>query len=165
MADKGSPENETGGADDQFAIALAGGATIRAAAKLAQMSERTAHRRLKDSAFQARLAEIRERMIDRAVGYLARGAASASKAMLNLLQAENAPAIVLRAAEGILDRVGLPGKECPRCRRHDEESYEQATRETRQVETSSLEATLNRLTVDELKLFMAMSDKLQAPGH
>lgn len=50
---------------------LPGGATVRGAAERAGLSERTAHRRLADTDFRRRVAELRAEMIGRALGRLA----------------------------------------------------------------------------------------------
>ena len=51
--------------------ALAGGATVQAAAEQTGMAERTVYRRLEDPAFKARVSEARSEMLSRAVGNLA----------------------------------------------------------------------------------------------
>jgi hypothetical protein len=74
-----------GSADDRLAAELAAGKTVRDAAAAVGIAERTAHRRLTDAAFKARVAELRGRMIDAAAGRLADGMTSAADVLRELL--------------------------------------------------------------------------------
>src|SRR5262245_42645707 len=71
VADKGRRGRSD--ADEALALALAGGQTIREAAAQVGVSERTAHRRLDDPKFRARVVELRSLVVMRAAGLLADG--------------------------------------------------------------------------------------------
>jgi len=66
-------------------VALAGGATITAAAKSAGIAERTAYRYLASPGFRRKVLEIRIAMIDRATGRLARASSKAADTLRELL--------------------------------------------------------------------------------
>jgi hypothetical protein len=89
-------------ADSGLALALAAGWTVTEAAKAAQISERTAHRRLEDHTFRRLVAEFRRQMVDAAVGKLANTSARAVKTLSNLLTAES-ESVRLGAARSILE--------------------------------------------------------------
>jgi hypothetical protein len=59
--------------DERLAAELAAGKTVRQAASAAEVSERTAHRRLENPAFRERVAELRAAMIRAAAGQLVGG--------------------------------------------------------------------------------------------
>ena len=84
-------------ADEAFLIAFVGGATIENAAHTAGISRRTAHRRLKDPAFQERVRAVRDDLVQRTAGTLAAASAEAVKTLLSLQQ-ESVPASVRLAA-------------------------------------------------------------------
>jgi hypothetical protein len=89
-------------ADDALVAALAGGATVRAASRRANLSERTAHRRLEDADFRRRVREARTAMIRRASGRMAAGMAGAAATLRRLLDAR-ADTVKLAAARAILE--------------------------------------------------------------
>jgi transposase len=60
-------------ADAALLAALAGGATVRAAARKGAVSESTVYRRLRDREFRARVTEARAAMVERALGRTADG--------------------------------------------------------------------------------------------
>ncbi len=72
-------------ADDALAAELAAGRTLRDAAAAAGMSERTAHRRLQDREFVARVAALRGVMVRAAAGRLADGMTQAADVLRALL--------------------------------------------------------------------------------
>ncbi len=72
-------------ADDALAAELAAGKTVRDAATAAGVAERTAHRRLTDPAFKARVSEVRGGMVTTAAGRLADGMAAAADVLRALL--------------------------------------------------------------------------------
>jgi hypothetical protein len=92
-------------ADEALIAHLAGGATVGAAAKLCEVSERTVGRRLADPGFRKRLAEARATMLNRALGHLSQGAAEASVTLRKLLRSEDAK-VRPGAARSILEAVG-----------------------------------------------------------
>jgi len=83
MAGTGSPS------DDVLALAIASGKRIGKAAKLAGMSERTAHRRLANADFRVRVQEIRAEILSQTVGKLADLGSHATKTLRALLDANN----------------------------------------------------------------------------
>ena len=123
-----------------FTVALAGGATVKAAAELAGMGERTAYRRRADPDFRRRVDEFRAESVDRAIGHLSAAAADAAVTLRNTLNKADSPALQLRAAEAILDRLGLGAGDCPRCRRRGEaEADEEAVAEERVASKQKVE--------------------------
>lgn len=87
---------------DQLALALASGQNVPQAAKSAEISERTAFRRLKEPEFLARVRQARLDMWERAVGQLTDASNLAVETLVALLGESNAPSIRLRAASQIL---------------------------------------------------------------
>lgn len=88
--------------ESEFTLALAAGATVRAAAKKAGVGERTAYRWVEDPAFRERVDAVRTAMFDRAVSRLAKGAAAAAETLQRLLKAEG-ESIRLGAARSVLE--------------------------------------------------------------
>ena len=88
--------------DDALLVALASGATIKQAANTAGVAEKTAHRRLADPAFRARLTALRTELLDAAAGRLAAAGTGAVDALQALLTAES-EAVRLGAARSLLD--------------------------------------------------------------
>lgn len=76
-------------ADDPLAAALAAGKTVRDAATATGVSERTAHRRLTDPGFKARVTELRGGMVATAAGRLADGMAAAADVLRALLASDD----------------------------------------------------------------------------
>src|SRR5262245_12875208 len=95
-------ENGRRKGDAALVLALAGGHTVRDAARLAGVGERTATRRVADGAFRRRVADLRAEMVARAAGQLADGMAEAAATLRSLLQAESEP-VRLAAARAILE--------------------------------------------------------------
>ncbi|MDQ3820178.1 MAG: hypothetical protein M3362_21210, partial [Acidobacteriota bacterium] len=60
--------NDSRKGDLVLMTALAGGASIKDAAKIAGVGERTAHRRLNEPEFQEKIAELRTQLLSEAVG-------------------------------------------------------------------------------------------------
>jgi hypothetical protein len=82
--------------------ALAGGATVEAAAKQARVSETTVYRRLREADFAAQVKDARQQFVAEAVGQLARAGTDAAATLHQLLDAE-AETVRLGAAKAILD--------------------------------------------------------------
>jgi len=95
-------ENGREKGDDALLLALAAGDTVRAAAKKAGISERTASRRLADPDFRRRLTEARADMVQRALGKLADASTEAADSLRKLLQAKK-ETVRLSAARTILE--------------------------------------------------------------
>jgi hypothetical protein len=82
--------NDRSEADVVLAAALAGGATVARAAEEAKVSERTVYRRLEEAAFCQLVAQLRARMVGRAVGRLSRDGTLAVRVLRTLaLKAES----------------------------------------------------------------------------
>src|SRR5262245_7791437 len=94
----------TATADEQLALALAGGATVEAAAEAAKLSVRTAYRRLQDEDFRRKVAEARAQMLAEVSGRLT---SLAGKAVVALERAVELPpsALTVRAATAILQHA------------------------------------------------------------
>jgi HEAT repeat protein len=87
--------------DQKLIIALAGGRTIRSAAAVAGVSERTAHRKLDDREFRHQVAQARTAIAARTVGRLVQASTRAVRRLVSLLDDESS-AVRLGAARAIL---------------------------------------------------------------
>ncbi len=85
-----------------LAVALAAGRTVREASGRAAVSERTVYRRLKDSEFQKRVAELRSDMVGQAVGMLVEAGSAAVQTLKELLSSQS-DSVRLGAARSILE--------------------------------------------------------------
>jgi hypothetical protein len=74
--------------DNALLLALASGQTVRDAARLAGIGERTATRRMADPGFRRRVNELRGEMVGRALGKLADAATEAVDTLRKLLKAK-----------------------------------------------------------------------------
>lgn len=72
-------------ADERLAAELASGKTVREAATVTGVSERTAFRRLDDPKFKARVAELRSETVRTAAGRLVDGMTEAANVLRSLL--------------------------------------------------------------------------------
>jgi hypothetical protein len=97
-------------ADEALLRGLACGATVESAARAAGISARTAHRRLKEEAFQKSLRDLRAEMVQRTAGMLTASGMEASKTLIDLLNTANPPAVRRSAAQTILE-LGLKLRE------------------------------------------------------
>ena len=82
-------------------LALAGGASVPAAAAKAGCSPQTAYRRMAKPDFCAQVAKLRAEMVQRAAGHLAAGSTQAARALRKLLKDAD-PKVRLGAAKAIL---------------------------------------------------------------
>jgi transposase len=89
-------------ADSALIAALAGGASVQAAAELCEVGESTIYRRLRDLDFRRRLTAARDEMVERAVGQLSQAMTDAAVTLRNLLTSSNEK-IKLGAARAILE--------------------------------------------------------------
>jgi hypothetical protein len=105
------PRSVRKGAERALLQALACGASVEHAARKAGLSERTAYRRLADSAFREQLEQLRAEMVERTAAMLT-GAGMASVKTLLDLQADAAvsASVRRRAARDILE-LGLRFRE------------------------------------------------------
>lgn len=87
-----------------LAAALAGGASIREAAVIAGVSERTAHRRWSDPNFRQRVNEAWSEVVRQAVGKLGDASTRAAAVLSELLNADS-ETVRLSAARSILDHT------------------------------------------------------------
>jgi len=90
-------------ADEALLRGLACGATVDSAARAAGISARTAHRRLKEEAFQKRLRDVRAEMVQRTAGMLTGSGLEAGKTLVSLLDPTNPPTVRHAAARTILE--------------------------------------------------------------
>jgi hypothetical protein len=90
---------------ERLALLLAEGKTVKDAATLSEIGERTAFTWLADRRFQAFVYQLRGRMLDAALGRLADDATRAVDTFVALLDEETAN-VRLRAALGILGSMG-----------------------------------------------------------
>jgi hypothetical protein len=91
-------------ADEVLALALARGMTVHAASALANVSDRTAHRRLLDESFRRRVKELRAEMFDRAAGQLAALTEKASEALSSALEGDPS-GLTVRAAGIVFEQA------------------------------------------------------------
>src|SRR5262245_43280058 len=84
------------------ALSLAIGRTVKAAAKRAKISERTLFVWLKKPAFRRKIAELRSRVIDTAVGRLADRMVAAADVLSRLLKSQ-VELTRLKAAKAVLE--------------------------------------------------------------
>ena len=103
MADNGSSRS------DVLAAELAAGRTVREAAAAADVSERTAYRRLADPAFEARVRDLRAAMVGEALGRLSANMGKAADMLVGLLDAAD-PGVRQRAAAKLIE-LGLRVRE------------------------------------------------------
>jgi hypothetical protein len=96
--------------EDALLLALACGATVEAAARQCELSDRTVYRRLKDPAFRSRLQAVRADMVQRAAGMLTAAAGEAVRTLLALQKESAPPAVRLGAARAVLE-LGLKLRE------------------------------------------------------
>jgi hypothetical protein len=87
---------------DALALALASGETLRDAARLASVGERTATRRWADPEFRSRVSELRVEMVARSLGRLVEGMAEGAETLRALLKAES-ESVRLGAARSLLE--------------------------------------------------------------
>ena len=88
--------------DAELVLALAAGATRKAAATQAGVSERTVFRRMQEPEFRADVANARTELVSQSVGILAASGTSAAHTLRKLLDARSEH-VRLGAAKGILE--------------------------------------------------------------
>jgi hypothetical protein len=94
--------NDNRKGDIALLTALAAGYSIKDAARIARVGERTAHRRLDDPAFKERVAEMQAQFLSEAVGRLSNATTEAAKTLRNLLDSQS-DSVRLSAARAILE--------------------------------------------------------------
>jgi hypothetical protein len=104
------PDNYRKKHDQALLLVLACGASVEAAAKQAQLTERTVYRRLKDPAFKRALAEVRADMLQRTAGALTAAATEAVRTLVGLLAGKEPAAVRLGAARAVLE-IGIKVRE------------------------------------------------------
>ena len=108
MADNGAksaPRKRKG--SDKFAAELAAGATVRDAAAIAGLSERTATRRWAEPATKAKVNRMRSELVASAVGRLARRAGEMVDVLMTIAADEHADhGARIRAADTALRHLG-----------------------------------------------------------
>src|SRR5688572_4884668 len=96
--------------EDALLLALACGATVEAAARQCDLTERTIYRRLSEPAFRTRLQAVRADMVKRAAGMLTAAATEAVRTLLALQKESAPPAVRLGAARAVLE-LGIKVRE------------------------------------------------------
>ena len=105
MSDKFRKKN-----DHALLMVLACGATVEAAAKQVNLSDRTIYRRLKEPDFKRRLAEVRADMVQRTAGTLTAAATEAVRTLVGLMNASEPAPVRLGAARAVLE-IGIKVRE------------------------------------------------------
>jgi hypothetical protein len=101
------PGQHPPGLKSKLALAVAGGQSIVKWARAHQIGVRTAHTWAKDPAFRAQVAELRARLLDRAIGVLARRVTANASEINRLASKAESEAVRLAAARaGIADLLG-----------------------------------------------------------
>jgi hypothetical protein len=95
---------------ETLVLALACGATVEAAARQCNVSDRTVYRRLKDPKFRTQVREARAEMVKRAAGMLTAAAGESVRTLLALQKAPTPPAVRLGAARAVLE-LGIKVRE------------------------------------------------------
>lgn len=90
-------------ADEALALALAAGKTLREAAKIASVGERTAARRWADPSFRSLVTELRGEVVERAIGRMADGMTEAADELRRLLKKARSETVRLGAARSLLE--------------------------------------------------------------
>jgi len=96
--------------DDALVLALACGATVEAAARQCDLSERTVYTRLKDPEFQRRVKQVRTDMVRRSAGLLSAASGEAVRTLLALMKESAPPAVRLGAARAVIE-LGMKVRE------------------------------------------------------
>lgn len=96
--------------DDALVLALACGATVEAAARQCDLSERTVYKRLQEPEFQQRVKQVRSDMVRRSAGLRSAASGEAVRTLLALMKESAPPATRLGAAKAVLE-VGLKIRE------------------------------------------------------
>jgi hypothetical protein len=86
----------------QLAVAIASGESITAWAKQRSVSRRTAYEWSRSKGIRRRVASLRRRALDRAVGKLTKGAMSAADVLLKIATGGEQESVRLQAARAIL---------------------------------------------------------------
>ena len=146
--------------DDTLLLALAKGATVRAAAEQAGLSEATAFRRLRDAEFVAQMNRIRGELWNSALGRLTEASGKAVDRLVMLVDDGDSDAVKLSACKTLLElgtklRFLLPescgwGASCGRSRKRSFRAgvpmRSMGTSETREKLIGSSHVILARLT-------------------
>ncbi len=91
---------------ERLLSALVQGSTIVDAAKSCQIAERTAHRWLRDEAFQQAYKQARKEAFEKALAMLMTGTGTALKVLLEAMKDKNSPyAVRVRAAQIWLEQA------------------------------------------------------------
>ena len=96
-------ENRREGADGVLITALARGATYKAAAETAGVSESTARRRMDDPAFRQQVAAVRTEMLGAAIGRLTDALAGSAATLAELATTASSESVRLYAARATLE--------------------------------------------------------------
>jgi hypothetical protein len=89
--------------DAELIALLASGASQRAAAASAGLSERTVQRRMRDPSFRTAVTSARDELFSQTLAKMARATGKAADALEDLVGKMNSPAVRLGAARAILE--------------------------------------------------------------
>jgi hypothetical protein len=89
--------------EDVMLTALACGATVAQAAEQARVSQRTVYRKLATAPFCARLAKLREEMVERTLSMLRAASLEAVKTLVGLLSTATPPSVRHSAGRSIVE--------------------------------------------------------------
>jgi len=94
----GTPKNV-----EALVLALAGGLGVAAAARQAQVSERTAYRRLAEPEFRRRVEAARAELVSQAIGRLAAAGGAAGGRLIQLIAQGTSETVQLGACRAVLE--------------------------------------------------------------
>jgi hypothetical protein len=97
-------------ADQLLLMALVCGATVEAAARAADISQATAHRRLKDPEFCNQIQQTKADMVQRTASMLTASGMESVKTLLELQKSSNTGSVRLGAARAVLE-IGMKARE------------------------------------------------------
>lgn len=108
-----SDDRNDSGAEVTLVAALAAGSTVRAAAKAAGISERTAHRRLTEQVVRREVSMIRSAVLEETACALATASRKAAQTVIDLLDHPE-PKVRLQAARQVVEMAKNIGDEAAR---------------------------------------------------
>jgi hypothetical protein len=88
---------------DALALAIAAGKSLRDAAAVTGLSERTAYRRLAEESFRQRINDLRAEMMQRSLGKMADAMADAADVLRKLMAEAERESVRLGAARTVLE--------------------------------------------------------------
>lgn len=135
--------SDDAGTEVALVAALAAGSTVRAAAKAAGISERTAYRRLTEAAVRREVSMLRSAALEEAACALATASRKAAQAVIDLLDHPD-PKVRLQAARQAVSMAKELGDE--------------AARQSALVRNSATSGVVFTRTVEEIEAVLAGND-------